>query len=267
MMPGDKYFYNATIRKTVAVFGSVFNNIYTGKQVNGKLTQVARVPISYGPHKRFLTRINTSENIDNPDVAVKLPRMSFEITSISYDPTAKLNRNNTRQFDIDGNNDEKIRVRQSVPYIIGMQLSILTDNQDTGLQVLEQIIPNFNPEYTLSVKDMEGPGSRSDMPIILNSVALQDDYEGDFEAGRRTIIYTLEFSIKVRFIGSIGERSKIIKDVTVQMITGDPCDDETVPSSRIHVTLGDPINDTPENYTVITTFGFDGNEESDDNED
>lgn len=257
-MLNDAYFYNATVRKTVAVFGSLFNNIYTGKMVSGELTQVSRVPLSYGPSERFLARIKNADNVNDANVAVKLPRMSFEITSIAYDSTTVLNRNNVRTFPIAGNNSEKVVVRQSAPYILGMQLSILTDTQDSGLQIVEQIIPNFQPEYTLSVKDMNGPGSKTDMPVILNGVTLSDDYEGDFEASRRVIIYTLDFSIKVRFVGPTTSTVKVIKDITVNLTTGDPCLPETTPDTSINVALGDPINDTPDNYTVITTFGFDG---------
>lgn len=256
-MLNDQYFYNATVRKTVAVFGSLFNNIYTGKTVSGKLTQVARVPISYGPRERFLVRLENADNVNDADVAVKLPRMSFEIMSISYDAQAALNRNNVRTFPLDGNNSERVIVRQAAPYIIGMQLSILTDNQDTGLQIVEQILPNFQPEYTLAVKDMEGPGTKTDVPIILTGVTLSDDYEGDFEASRRQIIYTLDFSIKVKFVGSIVQKTKIIKDISVNLSSGNPCDPATTPDDRVRVQLGDPINDTLDNFTVVTTFGFD----------
>ena len=198
----DSYFYNATIRKTVAVFGSLFNNIYTGKMLSGNLTNVTRVPISYGPRERFLVRIRTADNASNPDVAVKLPRMSFEITSISNDNSTIMNRNNYTRLPIPGNTDEVVKVRQSVPYIIGMQLTVLADNQDSGLQIVEQIIPNFVPDYTVSVKDMEGPGTLTDVPIVLQDVALQDDYEGDFESSRRSIIYFRKSfrNIKIRKI-------------------------------------------------------------------
>lgn len=254
-MLNDTYFYNSTIRKTVAVFGSLFNNIYTGRLISGKLSNVVRVPLSYGPRERFLVRIRDADNSANADVAIKLPRMSFEITSISYDTTAVLNRNNVRKF-ADADNSSKVIVRQAVPYILGMQLSILADNQESGLQILEQILPSFPPEYTVTIKDMEGPGSRTDVPFILNGVTLQDDYEGDFESGRRSIIYTLDFSIKIKFIGSANSKSKIIKSVSVNITTGNSCDLDTIPDDRVKVELGDPNNDTEENYTVVTTFGF-----------
>ena len=255
-MLDDSYFYNATIRKTVAVFGSLFNNIYTGRLISGKLSNVIRVPLSYGPRERFLVRIRDADNSMNSDVAIKMPRMSFEITSISFDPTAMLNRNNTRTFPVPGENGSKTVVRQAVPYILGMQLSILADNQESGLQILEQILPSFPPEYTVTVKGMEGPDSRTDVPFILNGVTLQDDYEGDFESGRRSIIYTLDFSIKIKFVGPITNKAKIIKTVTVDLTTGNACDPDTQPSDRVKVELGDPVNDTEESYTVVTTYGF-----------
>lgn len=255
-MLDDTYFYNATIRKTVAVFGSLFNNIYTGRLISGKLTNVMRVPLAYGPRERFLVRIRDADNSTHSDVAVKLPRMSFEITSISYDTTAVLNRNNSRTFVAPGDNSSRTIVRQAVPYILGMQLSILADNQESGLQILEQILPSFPPEYTVTIKGMEGPDSKTDVPFILNGVTLQDDYEGDFESGRRSIIYTLDFSIKIKFVGRVTNKAKIIKSVTVDLTTGNPCDPNTVPDDRVKVELGDPENDTEENYTVVTTFGF-----------
>jgi hypothetical protein len=138
-----------------------------------------------------------------------------------------------------------------------MQLTILADNQDSGLQILEQILPNFAPEYTLAVRGMEGPDTTTDVPFILNGISLQDDYEGDFESGRRSILYTLDFTIKIKFVGRVNAKSKIIKEVTVNITTGDPCVSSTVPEDRIHIELGNPLTDTEDNYTVETTFGFD----------
>lgn len=253
-MLDDSYFYNATIRKSVAIFGSVFNNIYVGKLISGKLNDVYRVPLSYGPRERFLARIRNVNNVNNADVAIKLPRMSFEITSLNIDNSSILNRNNTRKFQIDGNSNETITVRQAVPYILSMQLSVYADNQDSGLQIVEQILPNFKPEYTLSVKDMEGPGTNTDVPIILKDVTLQDDYEGDFESGRRQIIYTLNFDIKIKIVGATTNKAKIIKSVIVDLFSSDYCSDPNA-VDRTTVSVGE--NDTPDNYTVVTTFGFD----------
>lgn len=257
-MLNDSYYYNATVRKTVAVFGSLFNNIYTGKVISGQLSNVIRVPLAYGPRERFLVRIRTADNSENADVAIKLPRMSFEITSLSYDSTVKLNKNNYQKFPVEGTTDSVLKVYQSIPYILGLQLNIIADNQDLALQVMEQIIPLFAPDYTVTVKDMEGPGTRTDLPFTLSGVTMQDDYEGDFETGRRTIIYTLDFNVKIKFIGSTtANDSKVIKSVTVNLPNGGPCDVNNAPVTSVTTSLGDPINDTPDNYTVVTTYGFD----------
>lgn len=255
-MLNDTYFYNASIRKTVAVFGSLFNNIYTAKHISGKLVDTQRVPLSYGPRERFLVRIRDADNNDNADVAIRLPRMSFEVTSINYDTASALNRNNKRTFVVDGDNGKRTVVRQGVTYILGMQLSVMAEAQDSGLQIVEQILPYFNPDYTVSIKDMEGPGTKTDVPITLNGVNLQDDYEGDFEASRRLIIYTLDFSIKVKFVGTASTQANIIKEVTVNTITDDLCDPNANPADKIHIGLGDPVNDNEDSYTVVTTFGF-----------
>lgn len=261
----DTYFYNATVRKTVAVFGSLFNNLYTTKTVAAKKTQQARVPLSYGPRERFLVRIRNSDNSTNADVAVKLPRMAFEITSITYDSANKLNPSNPAVIVPVSGHTGITRLRNWSPWIITMALHVMARDQDSALQVTEQILPNFDPTYTVTVKDFESPGSRTDLPITLNSVSMQDDYEGDFETGRRTIIYTLEFSLRVRFIagpidpgddGGGDDDSGIIKDIDVSFFNGSPCDEDLVAEGRSHVALGDPENDTPDNYTVITDYGF-----------
>ena len=204
------HFYHATIKRIVSVFGTIFNNIRVGRHNGDKISNIARVPISYGPRQKFLARVN--EKLDEQKVAIKLPRMSFEITSIDYDTSTKLNRMNTTLLPTDNNSPLKRKKQyQSVPYILGMQLNILARNQEDALQVLEQVLPTFTPEYTVTIKDIEGPGTKTDVPFILNSVSLQDDYEGDFQ-GRRTIIYTLDFTVKIRFAPDTSD-SNIIKKV------------------------------------------------------
>jgi hypothetical protein len=255
-MLSNSYYYNANLKKIVAVFGSLFNNISIAKKVNGKMTGIQRVPISYGPRQKFLTRLS-SQNVEaNGDIAVQLPRMSFEITSIAYDAASKLNRLNSNLYVINEDTDSKTKVYQATPYRMSMQLNIFARQQDDALQVFEQIVPYFTPEYSVAVKDLEGPGSITDVPFILTSTTLQDDYEGDFQNSRRTIIYTLEFDVKFKFSGIQGGPAKVIKIVDANFYdnlnvgVSDPID-------RVRVRLGDLINDTPEDYTVVTTYGFD----------
>lgn len=255
-MLNSSYYYNGNLKKIVAVFGTIFNDISIAKKVNGKMTGVQRVPISYGPRQKFLTRLSSQQNEKYGDVAVKLPRMSFEITSIAYDSTTKLNKLNNKLYLVEDNSDTKNKIYQSIPYKISIQLSILAHHQDDALQIFEQIVPYFTPDYTVAVKDLEGPGSVTDVPILLTSTNLQDDYEGDFANSRRTIIYTLDFDIKFKFMGIQAGAAKIIKVVDVDLYDK-PITDDTLPVDGVRVELGDPINDTPEDYTVITTYGFD----------
>ena len=202
------HFYNQTMKKAVAVFGTLFNNI---KIVKTGSTET-RVPIAYGPRKKFLARIQADTvAATDKSIAIKLPRMSFEITGIAFDAATKLNRLNKRVLSIAGETAKSNVVYQSVPYTISLDLNILAKNQDDALQIFEQILPTFTPEYTVTIKDMEGPETLTDVPIILTAVAIQDDYEGDFQT-RRTLIYTLSFDMKVKFTGATTE-GKIIRTV------------------------------------------------------
>ena len=212
-MLGD-YFYHSTIKKAVAVFGTLFNNI-TVKRIGDsqQLSQYTKVPFSYGPRQKFLERIRAQRNLkpEEPELALKLPRMSFEMSSITIDTGSKLNplnklslRNDVTQYDV---------FRQAVPYVIGFQLFVYGKNQDDVLQIVEQILPNFAPEYTVTVKDMEHPGSRTDVPVVLNGISPSDDYEGSLDSNR-VIIYTLDFSMKVKFGGQV-QKQRIIKEVDV----------------------------------------------------
>lgn len=255
-MLASRYYYNESIKKIVAVFGSLFNDITVAKRVNGNTEGFSRVPLSYAPRQKFLERLAASEGGDSAagPVAVRLPRMSFEISSMSPDTSGKLNRLNQTYQAIDGDNTNRARVYQSTPYTMGMALNIYARQNDDALQILEQILPYFSPEYTVTVKELEGPETLTDLPIILNSISLNDDYEGDFTASRRQIIYTLEFTLKVKFSGLIRtENPKIIKYVSAALY--DQITKEN-PDVTVNVSLGDPENDTPDNYTVVTTYGF-----------
>ena len=257
-MLSGTHFYNKTIRKSVAVFGTLFNNI---KILRPGATE-EKVPIAYGPRKKFLARINSDTSGSTSEtIAIKLPRMSFEITSIDYDSATKLNRFNKRNLTIDGDINNYNTVYQSVPYNIGMQLNVYALNQDEALQIVEQILPTFSPEYTVSVKALEGENTTTDVPIVLNGVSFSDDYEGDFET-RRTIIYTLDFVMKVKFISGVTKQKLIrtvdtffFNDIDTDLKTDNPYG---VDNENIRVAVDDndspPLDDTD---TITTTFGFD----------
>ncbi len=193
-MLGHSYFYNGTIKKIVSVFGQVFNDIHLAHVAEGKMVGVKRVPLSYAPKEKYLARIK--QDVER-NIALKLPRMSFEMTDISAGTDTKLNRmNRSIQTDEEGNT---VKVWQSTSYQLGFSLNIMSRGQDEALQILEQIVPHFNPNYTLSVKGLEGPESVSDVPLTLTGVVSEDAYEGDFESSRRLIVYTLTFDVKVKF--------------------------------------------------------------------
>lgn len=244
------HFYNQTLKKSVAVFGTIFNNLKIVKTGASE----TRVPLAYGPRSKFLARINQDSSLEDQKLAIKLPRMSFEITSIDRDSSSALNKSNLKRFDIAGTELSKNTLRQSVPYSLGMQLNILAKTQDEALQIFEQILPTFVPEYTVAIKDMDGVGNSVDVPIILTGTTIQDDYEGDFTT-RRTIVYTLDFEMKIRFTGRVVNKP-VIRAVTADLFNSSTEESAVTPVDRVQTDLGS-VDDTPEDFTTNTTFGFD----------
>lgn len=192
------YFYHAITRKTVAVFGTLFNNITIArKDANDNYVDIQKVPLAYGPRQKFLDRIDQQSDLSDPKVAIKLPRISFEITNMQYDSLSAGSMHNkivTAQT-----TTSRTEMYSPVPYLIDMQLNILAKNQDDALQILEQILPTFRPTYTVSANMVDGAPS-IDIPITLQSVSLLDDYQGDMTT-RRVLMYTLDFQMKVRYYG------------------------------------------------------------------
>ena len=195
----NSHFYHATLRKTIAAFGTLFNNIsVVRRDANGNVINIQRVPLAYGPKQKFLARIDEQPNLDSQKIAIKLPRMSYEVTTMVYDASTKINRNNVVSVLDPLDPMHKTTVRSYSPFRLGIQLSIMAKNQDDALQVVEQILPYFQPEYTITIKDVEGLDILNDIPIVLTSVQINEEYEGDFIT-RRAIIYTLDFELRIRF--------------------------------------------------------------------
>ena len=206
------HFYHKKVRTCVAIFGKLFNNIYvvrTNSQV--------KVPLSYAPKQKYLERVRENPDLSqNSQVAIKLPRMSFEITNFAYDLQRQLTKiSNFNTFGTSNENRQKFF--SPVPYNIGFQLNAYAKNQDDALQIVEQILPTFNPQYTVTIKPFlsEFPDFKEDIPIVLQGVSFADDFEGSLEQ-RRTIIYTLDFEMKVSFYGSINT-SDIIRSATTNI--------------------------------------------------
>ena len=169
------YYYHEIIRKTIIAFGTLFNEIYIKhKDKNDGVISQMNVPLAYGPTQKFLARLEQQANLDKP-IQITLPRMSFEMTSIDYDPSRKTGITQTfRTCDDDGNVK---KVYMPVPYNIGFELSIFCKLNDDALQIVEQILPYFQPAFNITVDLVEAIGEKKDIPVILNSVSFQDDYE------------------------------------------------------------------------------------------
>ena len=204
------YFYHEIIRKTVIAFGTLFNDIHVRHDDGaGNVISEMKVPVAYGPRQKFLARIQQQPEL-NKATQITLPRMSFEMNSITYDPSRKSGITQTFK----AKDGEKIKkVFMPVPYNLGFELNILTKLQDDSLQIVEQILPFFQPGFNISIDLVKSIGEKRDIPMVLNNISQQDDYEGDF-ATRRALIYTLSFTAKTFFFNFIAKTPEgLIKKV------------------------------------------------------
>jgi T4-like virus Myoviridae tail sheath stabiliser len=216
-----EYFYNEILRKTVISFGSLFNNISIKHTNNSnEVIDVIKVPLAYGPTQKFLARLEQSPDLNKP-IQITLPRMSFEFTGLTYDASRKVTT--TQSFTTKSSADGSV-VKKSympVPYNLQFELAIMTKLNDDALQIVEQILPYFQPSYTLTIELVDEINEKRDIPIILENVTFQDDYEGNFTS-RRVLIYTLRFTAKTYLFGPIQTATKdIVKKATISYITGD----------------------------------------------
>jgi hypothetical protein len=210
------YFYHSILRKTVIGFGTLFNDIHVKHQTNdgGEFSDL-KVAMAYGPVQKFLARLEQQPDL-NKKVQISLPRMSFEMNSISYDPTRKSGISQTFKAS-DGTNLKKVFM--PVPYNIGFELNILCKLNDDALQIIEQILPYFQPSFTITIDLVDSIGEKRDVPITLDSISFQDDYEGDFST-RRALIYTLQFTAKTYLFGPIADTTEgLIRKVQVDYHT------------------------------------------------
>ena len=206
-------FYHETIRKIIIAFGTTFNNIQLVRKDNDdNITQTMKVPLAYGPQQKYLVRLNEDADLSK-QVAITLPRIGFEIQNLSYDPTRKLNRVQKFKKVKTGKSNTLESQFMPVPYNLSIQLYVMAKQSDDALQIVEQILPFFQPDYTLTVNDMADMGIKRDVPIVLNSISYEDNYQGDFET-RRALIYTLDFTAKFYLYGPVTSQG-VIKTVQV----------------------------------------------------
>ena len=216
-----EYFYNEILRKTVISFGSLFNDISI-KHTNSsnQVVSTIKVPLAYGPTQKFLARLEQSPDLNKP-VQITLPRMSFEFTGLTYDASRKVST--TQTFTSTSQSDGSVikKTYMPVPYNMQFELAIMTKLNDDALQIVEQILPYFQPSYNLTVELIDEINEKRDIPIVLENITFQDDYEGNF-ASRRVLIYTLRFTAKTYLFGPTQTATKdIIKKTTISYISGD----------------------------------------------
>ena len=210
------YFYHEIIRKTVISFGTLFNDVHVRHQdASGKDISEMKVPVSYGPRQKFLARIQQQPDL-NKATQISLPRMSFEVNNITYDPSRKTGV--TQTFKVKDGKQVK-KVFMPVPYNLGFELNILTKLQDDSLQILEQVLPFFQPGFTLTIDLVNSIGEKRDVPMVLDSINFTDDYEGNFET-RRALIYTLNFTAKTFMFGPVADSTDgLIRKVQLDYYT------------------------------------------------
>ena len=208
------YYYHEIMRKTIVAFGTLFNQIHIRHDdADGNLYSELKVPLAYGPSQKFLARIEQQADLNKP-VQITLPRMSFEMNGIQYDSTRKTGITQTFKA-VDKNTSAVKKVFMPVPYNINFELNILSKLNDDALQIVEQILPYFQPSFNVTIDLISSIGEKRDVPIVLDSISFQDDYEGDFST-RRALIYTLRFTAKTYMFGPVADSSEgLIKKVQV----------------------------------------------------
>ena len=256
------HFYNEAIRKTVIGFGTLFNNIEIRKYdpSTGDVIEAEKVPLAYGPKNKFLTRLEQNPDVDKK-VAITLPRLYFEMTGITYDGARKTAPTQKYKTVINDDGTEIKMQYVPVPYNMEFELGIIAKAQDDGLQILEQILPYFQPNFNITVNMISDMNEKKDISIILNGINHEDDWDGDF-LNRRFITWTLNFTAKSYIYGPYSN-SGLIKKATVYESIGDPDQNKravalTYTPKALEDKNNDGVIDAADDALVISTddFGF-----------
>ena len=241
-----QYYYHKIIRKIIIAFGTLFNEIYI-KHMDEENQSISdmKVPLAYGPIQKFLSRLEQQSELNKP-IQITLPRMSFEMNSITYDSSRKTSVTQTFKA-LDGVNIKKVFL--PVPYNIGFELNIITKLNDDALQIIEQILPFFQPSFNITINLIDSIGEKKDIPILLDSINFQDDYEGDYST-RRALIYTLQFTAKASLFGPIVNTTEgLIKKVQVDYFSD--TDVQNAKRELRYTAVPNPIDANPSD-----DFGF-----------
>ena len=244
------YFYHEIIRKTIIGFGTLFNEIYIKHDdKQGNVLEEIKVGLSYGPKQKYLAKIEEQARLNKP-IAMTLPRMAFEMVSLEYDATRKTGITQTFKACDETGNIKKVYM--PVPYNIGFELSILSKLNDDALQIVEQILPFFQPSFNLTIDLLDSIGEKRDIPIVMDSIDMQDDYEGDFNT-RRALIYTLRFTAKTYLFGPVADSTDgLIRKVQVDLYADTNI--KTAKREMRYTVVPDPIDAEPGDDFGFTEF-------------
>ena len=247
------YFYNESMRRMTIGFGQIFNNIQIKRRdSNGNITQSIAVPLAYAPKEKFLARLDAQPNLNEREFAITLPRMSFEISGISYDASRKLTRVQKFKHVKTGAEGKILNYNYvPVPYNISYNLYSFTASAEAGLQIIEQILPFFQPDFTVTVNAIPELNIKRDIPIVLNSVNYEDTYSGDFSQ-RRAVIYTLGFTAKTYLFGPASTQ-KVIKQTQSDVYT-DTDTTNKAREERIIVVPNPTSADADDDFGFTTTI-------------
>jgi hypothetical protein len=247
-MLNNQVFYHGIIRKCIVGFGTLFSDIYIdrkeGDSVTGSTLQRLQIPLAYAPKEKWIVRLDQDPNLEN-HTYVSLPRMSFEITGYTYDSARKTAR--MQRITCGDTSNSMSYMYAPVPYNIDISLYILTKTQEDAMQIVEQILPTFTPEYTLSINAIPDMNVTQDIPVILNSITVQDEYDGDFQT-RRFVTHTLTFTLKTNLYGNVNTQG-VIDQVTANIGLK-----EVGGTERVFVADGDSTTATVTNENW--TFNF-----------
>ena len=247
------YFYNESMRRMTIGFGQIFNNIQIKrKDSNGNVTQSIRVPLAYAPKEKFLARLDQQASLTDREFAITLPRLSFEISGIQYDSSRKLTRVQKYKTVKSGIDGKVLNFNYvPVPYNVSYNLYSFTASAEAGLQIIEQILPFFQPDFTVTVNAIPELDIKRDIPIVLNSVNYEDTYSGDFSQ-RRAVIYTLGFTAKTYLFGPASTQ-KVIKETQTDLYT-DTDTTNKAREMRIVITPNPTTADADDDFGFTTTI-------------
>jgi hypothetical protein len=249
-------FTNSGLRKIVISFGQIFNNIIIERRdSNDAVTGRIKVPLAYAPKEKFLVRLDQKSNLENREFSMVLPRLGFEITGLNYDATRKLTRvQKFKKVKPSTEGERHFYNYTPVPYNINLNLHCFTATAEDGLQIIEQILPYFQPDYTVTINSIPSMNIKRDVPIVLNNITYEDSYTGDFTT-RRAVIYTLNFTAKTYLYGPLNTQG-VIKTVQSDIYT-DTNTTTAKKEERIVVVPNPTTADADDDFgftTIVTSY-------------